>query len=306
MEGFDMRVAFIGLGNMGGPMSRNLAAAGVALTVFDTVAAHAEAAVAHGAVLAASAAEAVASADVVVTMLPTPAIVEDVLLGAGGVLAAMPENSLWIDMSTSVPEVATRVRERGAVRGVRVLDAPVSGMTKGADSGLLQIFVGGDAADFEAARPLLDVMGDPERVLHVGGHGAGYAVKLMINQLWFVQLVAIAEALTVGVQAGVDLSVLHRSLVASPANSVLLERDFLPLLTAGDYDEGFAIALACKDTGLAVDLARSVKVPVEVGAVAEQVFRRARAAYGDLAGEMSPVKLYEDIAGIELRMEATA
>lgn len=301
-----MKVAFIGLGNMGGHMSRNLAAAGVPLAVFDTVAARADAAVAHGAVLAESAASAVAGADVVVTMLPTPAIVEDVLLGAGGVLAAMPEDSLWIDMSTSVPEVAERVRARGAARGIRVLDAPVSGMTKGADSGTLQIFVGGDAADFEAARPLFDVMGDPERVLHVGGHGAGYAVKLMINQLWFVQLVAIAEALTVGVKAGVDLGVLHRSLVASPANSVLLERDFLPLLTAGDYDEGFAIALACKDTGLAVDLARSVKVPVEVGAVAEQVFRRARAAYGDLAGEMSPVKLYEDIAGIELRMEAAA
>jgi 3-hydroxyisobutyrate dehydrogenase len=301
-----MQVAFIGLGNMGGPMSRNLAAAGVALRVFDTVAARTEAAVACGAIPTASAAQAAEDCDVVVTMLPTPAIVEDVLLGSGGVLAAMPDNSLWIDMSTSVPEVANRVRARAAQRGIRVLDAPVSGMTKGADSGTLQIFAGGDAADFEAARTLLEVMGDPERVLHVGGHGAGYAVKLMINQLWFVQLVGIAEALTVGVKAGVDLSVLHRSLVASPANSVLLERDFLPLLTAGDYDEGFAIALACKDTGLAVDLARAVQVPVEVGAITEQLFRRARAAYGDRAGEMTPVKLYEDIAGVELRMEAAA
>jgi 3-hydroxyisobutyrate dehydrogenase len=301
-----MRVAFIGLGNMGGPMSRNLAAAGVALRVFDTDAARTGAPVAYGAIPAASAAQAAQDSDVVVTMLPTPAIVEDVLLGAGGVLAAMPDNSLWIDMSTSVPEVADRVRARAAERGIRVLDAPVSGMTKGADAGTLQIFAGGDAADFEMARTLLDVMGDPERVLHVGGHGAGYAVKLMINQLWFVQLVGIAEALTVGVKAGVDLSVLHRSLVASPANSVLLERDFLPLLTAGDYDEGFAIALACKDTGLAVDLARAVQVPVEVGAITEQLFRRARAAYGDRAGEMTPVKLYEDIAGVELRMEAAA
>jgi len=301
-----MRVAFIGLGNMGGPMSRNLAAAGVALRVFDTDAARTGAAVAYGAIAAGTAAQAAEDADVVVTMLPTPTIVEDVLLGSGGVLASMPDNSLWIDMSTSVPEVADRVRRRAAERGIRVLDAPASGMTKGADSGTLQIFVGGDAADFEGARPLLDVMGDPERVLHVGGHGAGYAVKLMINQLWFVQLVAIAEALTVGVKAGVDLSILHRSLVASPANSVLLERDFLPLLTAGDYDEGFAIALACKDTGLAVDLARAVQVPVEVGAITEQLFRRARAAYGDRAGEMTPVRLYEDIAGVELRMEATA
>jgi len=149
---------------------------------------------------------------------------------------------------------------------------------------------------------LLEVMGDPERVLHVGGHGAGYAVKLMINLLWFVQLVGIVEVLTVGVKAGVDLSVLHASLVASPANSTLLEQDYLPLLRDGDYDEGFAIALACKDLGLAVDLARDVRIPVEVSALTEQVFRRARAQFGDDAGEMSPVRLYELLAGADLRL----
>ena len=299
-----MPVAFIGLGNMGGSMSRNLAAAGVDLTVYDTDPARAEAAVAAGAKSADTAAAAVAGADVLITMLPTPAIVEDVMLGGGGALAALPDGALWIDMSTSVPAVANRVRERGSARGIRVLDAPVSGMAKGADAGMLQIFVGGQGADFAAARPLFDVLGDPERVLHVGGHGAGYTVKLAINQLWFMQLVSIAEVLTVGVKAGVDLEVLQKSLIASPANSVLLERDLEGLLTAGDYDEGFAIALACKDAGLAVDLAREVHVPVELGAVTEQIFRRARAAYGDRAGEMTPVRLYEDIAGIELRKGA--
>lgn len=301
-----MKVAFLGLGNMGGPMSRNLAAADVPLTVYDPVPDKAGPALRRGAIAAASAAEAAAGADVLITMLPTPAVVEGVMLGGGGALAALPDGALWVDMSTSVPDVADRVRARGTERGIRVLDAPVSGMSKGADAGTLQIFVGGAEPDFQAALGLLHTMGDPERVLHVGGHGAGYAVKLMINQLWFVQLIAIAEALTVGAKAGVDLSVLHRSLVASPANSVLLERDFLPLLHTGDYDEGFAIALACKDTGLAVDLARAAKVPVELGAVAEQIFRRARAQYGDLAGEMTPVRLYEDLAGIELRMEQTA
>ena len=297
-----MRVAFLGLGNMGGPMSRNLATAGVPVTVHDLDPSRAEPAVAAGARLATSGVEAVRDADVVITMLPTPTVIEDAML-AGGVLAAMPDGALWIDMSTSVPAVADRVRAQGAARGIRVLDAPVSGMAKGADAGTLQIFVGGDTADFHAARPLFDVLGDPGRVLHVGGHGAGYAVKLMINQLWFTQLVGIAEVLTVGVRAGVDLGVLHRSLVASPANSTLLERDYLPLLTDGDYDEGFAIALACKDAGLAVDMAREVRVPVEVSAVVEQVFRRARTQFGDRAGEMSPVRLYEQLAGIDLRLE---
>lgn len=297
-----MKTAFLGLGNMGGHMSRNLAQAGVDLVVYDLDEARSGPAVRAGAMLAQSAEDAVREADVVITMLPTPAIVESVMLGSVGVLAAMGAGALWIDMSTSVPVVADRVRAQATTRGIRVLDAPVSGMSKGADTGMLQIFVGGDVADVEAARPLLNIMGDPDRVLHVGGHGAGYAVKLMINLLWFVQLVGIAEVLTVGAKAGVDLAVLRHSLVASPANSQLLEHDLDGVLYDGDYDEGFAIALACKDLGLAVDLARAVNVPVETSALVEQIFRRARATYGDLAGEMSPVKLYEDAAGSLLRL----
>ena len=297
-----MKTAFLGLGNMGGPMSRNLARAGIDLTVFDVDPGQAAAAVAAGAVLAPSAAAAVAEADVVITMLPTPAIVEDVMLGSGGVLAAMRDGALWIDMSTSVPAVAERVRQRAGAKGVRVLDAPVSGMSKGADAGTLQIFVGGDPFDVALARPLFEILGDPPRVLHVGGPGAGYAVKLMINLLWFVQLVGIAETLFIGTSAGVDLGVLRQALIASPATSLLLEQDLDGLLYEGDYDEGFAIALACKDLGLAVDLARDVRVPVELSAVVEQVFRRARSSYGDRAGEMTPVKLYEDLTGRALRL----
>lgn len=301
-----MKTAFLGLGSMGGHMSRNLAQSGVDLVVYDLDPARSQPAVRAGATLAQSAADAVRDADVVITMLPTPVIVEDVMLGSGGVLAAMGTGALWVDMSTSVPVVADRVRALGTARGIRVLDAPVSGMSKGADAGTLQIFVGGDDADVEAARPLLQIMGDPDRVLHVGGHGAGYAVKLMINLLWFVQLVGIAEVLTVGAKAGVDLAVLRHSLVASPANSLLLEHDLDGVLYDGDYDEGFAIALACKDLGLAIDLARAVNVPVETSALVEQIFRRARATYGDLAGEMTPVKLYEDAAGSLLRLSKPA
>lgn len=298
-----MTTAFLGLGNMGGHMSRNLARAGIDLIVYDLDPSQGQAAVDAGAHLAASPGEAVRGADVVITMLPTPAIIEDLMLGGGGVLAGMRDGALWIDMSTSVPDVADRVRARATARGIRVLDAPVSGMRKGADLGTLQIFIGGDEVDVAAARDLFDIMGEPDRVLHVGAHGAGYAVKLMINLLWFIQLVGIAEVLTVGNKAGVDLAVLRRALMTSPATSVLLERDFDGLLYDGDYDEGFAIALACKDLGLAVDLARSVHVPVEASALVEQLFRRARATYGDLAGEMSPVRLYEDAAGIQLRLD---
>jgi 3-hydroxyisobutyrate dehydrogenase len=235
-------------------------------------------------------------------MLPTPRHVADAVSGPGGILEGIADGGTWIDMSTSVPEVANAVRAANADRGLHILDAPVSGMSVGAANGTLQIFVGGDAEDVERLRPVFEAMGDPERILHVGGHGAGYAVKLMINQLWFSHLVATAEVLAVGVKVGVDLGVLRDSLVASPANSNFVQNDVLSILENGDYDEGFALALACKDLGLSIDLARSVGVPVELSSLVDQVFRRGRAQYGDRAGEMAPFKLYEDLIGTPLRL----
>jgi 3-hydroxyisobutyrate dehydrogenase len=179
-------------------------------------------------------------------------------------------------------------------------------MAKGAREGSLQIFVGGDAATYQRVRPVLEVMGDPQRIMRVGGHGAGYTVKLMINLLWFAHLVATTEVLTIGTRAGVDLAVLRDALLASPASSNFLRNDVLSVLADGDYDDSFAMALACKDLGLAVDLAGAVGVPAELSALVEQVYRRARAAYGDLAGEMSPVRLWEDLTGSPLRLPPTA
>ncbi|MGQ3199486.1 NAD(P)-dependent oxidoreductase, partial [Microbacterium aurantiacum] len=225
--------------------------------------------------------------------------------GVDGLVAGLADGGTWVDMSTSVPEVLDSIRRSETHRDLRILDAPVSGMSVGAANGMLQIFIGGEAEDVARLRPVFEAMGDPERILHVGGYGAGYAVKLMINQLWFSHLVATAEVLSVGVAAGVDLGVLRDALVASPANSTFVSRDVLSILDHGDYDEGFAIALACKDLGLSIDLARSVGMPVELSSLVEQVFRRARAQYGDLAGEMTPVRLYEDLLGTDLRREAS-
>jgi 3-hydroxyisobutyrate dehydrogenase len=297
------RIGFIGLGSMGSGMCRNLIEAGYPLVVHDVRPEAVAEAVASGAEAAESPAAVAAATDVVITMLPTPAVVSEVLHAPAGILAGLPDGGTWIDMSTSVPAVADEVRRRHGDRGIVVIDAPVSGMSVGAANGCLQIFIGGDAAEVEKWRPVFEAMGDPDRILHVGGHGAGYATKLMINQLWFSHLVATAEVLAVGVQAGVRLDVLRSALIASPANSNFLERDVLSILEQGDYDEGFAIALACKDLGLSVDLARSVGVPVELSSLVEQVYRRARASYGDRAGEMTPFQLYEDLVGHPLRLD---
>ncbi len=292
-----MRIGFIGLGHMGGPMALNVLRAGHEVTVYDMDPGAASPHLQLGGTWASSPSEAAARAEILVTMLPGPRQVESVLL-QDGAAQSLPEGSVWVDMSTSTPEAARRV---GATSGIRRMDAPVSGMAHGATNGSLQIFAGGDAATFAQCRRLLEAMGDPERIFHVGGLGAGYTVKLMVNLLWFSHLIASAEVLTVGVKAGVELEVLRTALVASPASSHLLEQDVLGILDHGDYDESFAMVLACKDLGLAVDLSRDIGVPVELSALVEQIYRRALARFGDLAGEMVPVKLYEEIAGVELR-----
>jgi 3-hydroxyisobutyrate dehydrogenase len=296
-------IGFIGLGNMGSGMTRNILRAGFPLIVTDARPEAAEELVARGARWADDPSTLAAESDIVITMLPTPKIVDSVARGPNGILAGIRDGGTWIDMSTSVPEVVATIRAEHADRGLTLIDAPVSGMSIGAANGTLQIFVGAEHDEYLRVRPVLEAMGDPERNFLVGAAGAGYAVKLLINQLWFSHLVATSEVLAIGAAAGVDLGVLRSALIASPARSNFLEQDVLSILNHGDYDEGFAIALACKDLGLSIDLARSVGVPVELSGLVEQVYRRALAQYGPTAGEMTPFKLYEDLLRQNLRLE---
>ncbi len=300
------RVGFVGLGNMGGPMCGHLARAGLEVRAFDLDEAALGRAVDAGASAASSAADCTDGAEALITMLPAPPQVEQVLLGDGGVIAALAPGSVAIDMSTSSRAVGERVWAAAAERGVDVLDAPVAGQSSGARTGALAVYVGGERQVFERTRPLFEVIGDPARIFHVGRNGAGYTVKLLLNLLWFIHSVAAAEVLSVGVRAGVSLDRLHAALVGSPANSNVLERDLRMVLDQGDYDEAFPMRLVTKDLGLAVDLARDVNMPVELTGLVEQIHRRARVAYGDDAGEISVVRLYEELAGSPLRLGSDA
>ena len=176
-------VGFIGLGSMGSGMTRNLAKNGFPLVVNDVRREAADEVVGLGAVWAGSPAEVAAASDIVITMLPTPRHVTEVASGPNGILAGIADGGTWIDMSTSVPEPVDQIAAANAHRGLRLLDAPVSGMSVGAANGTLQIFVGAETEDYLRVRPVLEGMGDSKRILHVGRKGAGYAVKLMINQL---------------------------------------------------------------------------------------------------------------------------
>jgi 3-hydroxyisobutyrate dehydrogenase len=296
------RVAFIGLGNMGGPMCGHVIAAGFDVTAFDLDAGAVKRAVSGGARASASVPECARGAEILVTSLPGPPQVEQVLCGPDGALMALNPGSLVIEMSTSSLSVGRRVLAEAGERGVSLLDAPVAGQTVGARTGTLAIYVGGESEAFRRALGVLEAIGDPQRIFHLGSHGSGYAVKLLLNLTWFMQAVATAETLSVGVKAGVALDKLHNALVNSPANSNFLERDVRMVLDGSDYDEGCSMKLVNKDLALAVDLAREVGLPVEMTALVEQIHRRARVRYGDDAGELSAIRLYEELAGVELRL----
>jgi 3-hydroxyisobutyrate dehydrogenase len=303
------RIAFIGLGHMGSHMCRHLCTDGHHVRAFDldrrarTRAAHA------GARPAESITECVADAEILMTSLPGPPQVRQVLCGVGGVgsaIAALPAGALIVDLTTSSLEVGRQVLAAARRHRCDFVDAPVAGQTIGAEAGTLAVYAGGSRRAFARALPVLETIGDPDRIFHLGRSGSGYAVKLLLNLMWFEHAVATAEALTLGVKAGVDLERLHTALVNSPANSNFIERDVRMVLDRGDYDEGFALKLVTKDLGLAVDLARDVGVPAEMAALVEQIHRRARAAYGDAAGEMSAIRLYEDLAQVHLRARPPA
>jgi 3-hydroxyisobutyrate dehydrogenase len=252
-----------------------------------------------GATPARSPAEAAEEADVLITMLPGPPQIEAAMLGTEGALATMRPGSAWVDMSSSNITTARRVIDAAGSNRFAMLDAPVTGGVMGAQEGTLQIFVGGEKEVFERHLPVLKAMGDSDRIFHVGGRGAGYAVKLCLNLLFFIHVAASAEVLTLGTKAGVDLDVLHRLLVGSGASSRFLERDMLSIFE-GDYREYFRPALACKDLSLAVELGRENGVPLEISALVEQIHRRALAQYGD-GGQLLAVKLLEDLTQISLQ-----
>lgn len=299
--GTTSNVGFIGLGQMGTWMARNVAAK-YPVKVYDRNPHAAEPAVAAGAAAAGSAREAAQGVDFLVTMLPGPEEIEALMLGPDGVADALDDAAVWIDMSSSSADCLQRIRDAHPDAGWRILDAPVTGGVPGAQAGMLQVFVGGTREDYERAFDVLATMGDADRILHVGGSGLGYAVKLCINLGFFLNAFGAAEVLALGTKAGLDLGLLHRILMGSGTTSAFLENDMYNVF-AGDYKEYFRLALALKDIRLAVDLGRSVGVPMEVSALVEQIHRRAFVTQGD-GGQLLAIKQLEETAGVSFRLDA--
>ncbi|HSB61517.1 MAG TPA: NAD(P)-dependent oxidoreductase, partial [Vicinamibacteria bacterium] len=264
-----MRIGFIGLGNMGGPMALNLMKAGHALVVHDVRKGAATPHLAGGATWADSPKAAATGVELVLTSLPGPPEVEAVALGADGIVHGAARGTVYADTSTSSPTLIRRVHALFAERGVPVLDAPVSGGVTGAQKGTLQVMVGGDETLFRKLQPVLAAFGP---VGYMGAIGAGTVAKLVHNMIGTVARAAVAEGFTLGVKAGVRPEALLAAVRGGSFGQGLLLSQVLPqIVFRGDFDTvRFPVRLVRKDLGLALDLAREYQVPMALAALAEQ------------------------------------
>ncbi|MFG2891995.1 2-hydroxy-3-oxopropionate reductase [Streptomyces sp. NPDC048248] len=270
-------IGFIGLGIMGSPMAVNLAKAGHTVVGWNRSPGRADALVAAGGKEAASIAEAVRDADVVITMVPASPQVEAVAYGPDGILENARPGTLLIDHSSITPQTSVELAKAAGDKGIRVLDAPVSGGEAGAVEGVLSIMVGGDQADFDAARPVFEVVG--RTVVRCGPHGSGQTVKAANQLIVAVNLQAVAEAVVFLEKSGVDLAAALAVLNGGLAGSTVLTRKKDAVL-ARDFTPGFKLELHHKDMGIVTDAARSVGATLPVGAVAAQLIGSA-VARGD-------------------------
>jgi 3-hydroxyisobutyrate dehydrogenase-like beta-hydroxyacid dehydrogenase len=290
-------IGFVGLGQMGGPMSRRLLAAGHELVAYDEREEAVQALVPEGAQPAGSPAEVAERAEVVLVSLPTPEVVRAVALGRDGLIQGSAMRT-YVDLSTTGQAVAMEVAAALAGRGVVTLDAPVSGGVRGAREGTLAVMAAGPTAELERVRPLLEVFG---RVFHVGEHpGLGQLMKLANNFLSATAIVATAEAIALGVKGGLDPATMIALINASTGRNTASEDKFPRQVLTGSYAAGFTAGLLTKDLGLCAAAADALEVPMPVAAEVYARWQRAVAELGPEADIMAMVKSVERAAGVKV------
>jgi len=294
-----MRLGFVGTGTMGAPMAGCLIDAGHQLTVFDVRAAATVWLVERGAHGAGSPAEVGRLSEVVFTSLPGPHEVEHAVLdSATGILAGLAAGGGYIDMTTNAPAVVRRLAEACGIRGVEMLDAPVSGRPP-----TMTVMAGGPAAVFAKYRPLLAAMAG--NIFHVGEVGAGCIAKLVTQYLGYTNFVAALEGLLIGAKAGIDLAQLARIVPLSAGASRTFDNIPRSVLT-GAFTAGGTLDIVAKDLALACELAREVAAPAQLGLLAHDVLHRAQAQGWGQQGFPVAAKILEAMAGAELRAAPAA
>ena len=294
-----MNPAFLGLGAIGRPMAARVAAAYPSLVVWNRTAERATAfAAEHNVHVAASPAEAAASADVVMTCLPLSRDVESLLDGPSGLLAGMRQGATLIDCTSGDPATSRRIADRLAEQGIDFVDAPVSGGVAGAEKGTLTVMVGGDAAVFERMQPIFKSFG--QKIVHCGDVGAGDALKAVNNAMLAVHILSTAEGLATLAKMGVDPKIALDVINTSSGRSNTSMNLFPERVVTRAFPRTFRLALLEKDIGIAAQVARDHKVPSPVTQLTADLFTLARGELGEVADHVEAVRLVEQWAGVEI------
>ena len=295
-----MKVGFIGIGAMGRHMSRHVLAAGYELVVNDIKKEAAQEILSKGARWADTAQEIAESCEVVLTSLPTPKDVEDIVYGELGLMKGWKTGDIFADMSTNSPAVIRKIAKDAETKGVEVLDAPVSGGAVGAETKRLTIIVGGKREVLEKLRRILEAIGNV--IVHVGDVGCGNIAKLISNMVSFICNEGTAEGMVLGAKAGIDVRILREVIKNSAGNNYFVEEK-LPQVFAGNFEPGFRVNLAIKDIGLALGMAKEYGIPTPLGAIVEQRLLETKASgFGD-KGTQSLILSLERLAGVEVRAQ---
>lgn len=290
-----MKYGYIGLGNLGGHLAASLQRAGFEIVVHDIDKSLAERHLKAGANWAESPQALAAQVDHVFTCLPSPAVSEKVL---AGILAGLKPGSTWIENSTLGRDEIQRLAAIAEAKGIKVLEAPVTGGVHLAARGEITVLAGGDKQLFELHRPALEAIG--KKIFHMGPLGSAAIIKVITNMLAFIHLVADAEALMLAKRGGLDLGQAWAAITASSGTSFVHETEG-QLILNGSYDIAFTMDLALKDLGFAMSFGREFGVPLDLAGLTNQTFVRGKAAYGGTAQSTQIAKLLEDALGTDLR-----
>jgi 2-hydroxymethylglutarate dehydrogenase len=288
-------IGFIGLGVMGLPMTKRLIQAGHELFIYDLDAKPISILEGLGAKRCESPKDLASRADIVISMLPNPAITRQVILGDNGVVHGFKSGMIYIDMSTSNPLLTKEIHEILKSKNVDMLDAPVSGGIKGATEGTLTIMVGGNHTTLDNVRGILSLMGG--KVIHVGEIGSGHTIKIINNMLFAVIMAATSEALALGKKAGIELQTMRNVLNSSSGHSYALDVKVRDFIFPREFDQGFAVELQNKDTDLALELAKNVGAPVILGNLVRQMYQTLIIKGYGKKDTSSIVTLFEELMG---------
>ncbi len=294
-----MKVAFFGLGVMGGPMAANIIANKQhSVSVYDLDTNKIKPLTQQGGLAIDQIGTAIAEADVVMSSLPGPKQIESFAFDQDGVFANAKRGSTWIELSTNNLATCQKMAEAASLQGIHLLDSPVSGGDEGAKAGTLTIMVGGDEAVFKQHKPVYDLIAKDIRFL--GQSGAGYAAKISQVVLCYLHSIALAEAMMLGVKAGVNAAEMLSIIQNSTGRSYVADRYGPPILN-GDYDPSFTLGLALKDMKLALELAQTLEIKLPMCDMVTDIYQQACDAFGLDANHLMAVRILEEHCDTYLR-----